>query len=189
MTDTTSQQVSEHTTAIIGVGNIGGAVARHLVRGGNAVVLASNDVSNAQAKAAELGPLARGVSVEEAIAAADTVVLALWLDAIKGVIPQHEQLLQGKVVVDPTNPIAFDEKGQSMRTLPDGQSAGSIVAALLPLGAHYVNAFGTLRNRRSCREARSCEPRRAALFYATDCRRHRSHRHRTSGSLQRASIR
>jgi phosphoglycerate dehydrogenase-like enzyme len=31
------------TTAIIGVGNIGGAVARHLVAGGESVVLAATD--------------------------------------------------------------------------------------------------------------------------------------------------
>lgn len=30
------------------------------------------------------------------------------------------------------------------RTLPDGQSSGSIVASLLPTDAHYVKAFGTL---------------------------------------------
>ena len=163
MTDTTSQ----NTTAIIGVGNIGGAVARHLVRGGESVVLASNDPSNAQARAAELGSLARAASVEEAIAGADTVVLALWLDAIKGLIPQHTKLLEGKVVVDPTNPIGFDEKGQPMRTLPVEQSSGSIVAALLPPSAHYVKAFGTLAADALSASAFR-EPRRAALFYATD---------------------
>jgi len=31
-----------------------------------------------------------------------------------------------------------------IRTLPDDQSAGSVVAALLPAGAHYVKALGTL---------------------------------------------
>ena len=31
-----------------------------------------------------------------------------------------------------------------MRTLPDDQSAGSIVASLLPASARYVKAFGTL---------------------------------------------
>ncbi len=34
--------------------------------------------------------------------------------------------------------------GQMTRTLPERQSAGSVVAALLPAGAHYVKAFGTL---------------------------------------------
>ena len=36
------------TTAIIGVGNIGRALARHLVRGGEPVVLAAKDEVNAQ---------------------------------------------------------------------------------------------------------------------------------------------
>jgi Trk K+ transport system NAD-binding subunit len=37
------------TTAIIGVGNIGKSVARHLVDGGERVVLAARDESNATA--------------------------------------------------------------------------------------------------------------------------------------------
>ena len=41
-------------TAIVGVGNIGGAVARHLVGGGEAVVLAAKDASKAEALADEL---------------------------------------------------------------------------------------------------------------------------------------
>lgn len=46
------------TTAIVGVGNIGSALARHLVAGGEPVVLAAKDEARAQALADELGPLA-----------------------------------------------------------------------------------------------------------------------------------
>jgi len=155
------------TTAIVGIGNIGGAVARHLVAGGESVVLAAKDEPNAEALAGELGPLARAASVEDAIADGDAVVLALWLDTIKELIPQHARLLEGKVVIDPTNPIGFDESGQPIRTLPEGQSAGSVVAALLPAGAHYVKAFGTLGADALAAGAHR-EPRRAVLFYATD---------------------
>jgi len=155
------------TTAIIGVGNIGSGVARHLVAGGESVVLAAKDEPNAEALAGELGPLARAASVENAIDDGDAVVLALWLDTIKELIPQHARLLEGKVVIDPTNPIGFDESGQPIRTLPEGQSAGSVVAALLPAGAHYVKAFGTLSADALAAGAHR-EPRRAVLFYATD---------------------
>jgi predicted dinucleotide-binding enzyme len=120
------------TTAIIGVGKIGAAVARHLVAGGEPVVLAAREESNAEALAGELGPLARAASVEEAIAEGDAIVLAVWLDTIRELIPQHARLLVGKVVVDPSNPIGFDESGSPFRTLPEGQSAGSVVASLLP---------------------------------------------------------
>src|SRR5258708_1830661 len=132
------------STAIIGTGNLGGTVARHLVAGGESVVIAAKDESKAKALADELGSNARAASVEDAIAAADTVVLALWLDDLREVIPQQAHLLEGKVVVDPSNPIGFDANGQIIRTLPDGQSAGSIVSTLLPAAAHYVKAFGTL---------------------------------------------
>jgi 8-hydroxy-5-deazaflavin:NADPH oxidoreductase len=155
------------TTAIIGIGNIGGAVARHLVAGGESVVLAATDQSHVEALAGQLGPLARAASVADAIVGGDAVVFAVWLDTMRELIPQHARLLEGKVVVDPSNPIGFDESGQPFRTLPEGQSAGSVVAALLPAGAHYVKAFGTLGADALAAGAHR-QPRRAVLFYATD---------------------
>jgi 8-hydroxy-5-deazaflavin:NADPH oxidoreductase len=156
------------TTAIIGVGNLGSAVARDLVAGDEPVVLAAQDEAHAMELARELGPRATASPrVEEAIAGADVVVLALWLDQIKALLPERAHLLEHKVVVDPSNPIGFDENGQMVRTLADDQSAGSIVADLLPATAHYVKAFGTLAADSLASNANR-EPRRVALFYATD---------------------
>jgi predicted dinucleotide-binding enzyme len=155
------------TTAIIGIGNIGGRLAQRLVRGGEPVVLAAEHEAKAAALAQELGELARAGSVEEAIAAADAVVFAVWLDTIKELTAKDADLLEGKVVVDPSNPIGVDENGEVKRTLPEDQSAGSVVAGRLPTGAHYVKAFGTL-GADSLENAANREPRRAVLFYATD---------------------
>src|SRR5438876_4294178 len=154
-------------TAIIGTGNIGGTLARHLVHGGEPVLLAAKDEANAAALAQELGELARATSVEEAITDADAVVFSVWLDTIKELAAKDADLLECKLVVDPSNPIGVDENGQMTRTLPDDQSAGSVVAAMLPTGAHYVKAFGTL-GADSLASAANREPRRAVLFYAAD---------------------
>jgi len=154
------------TTAIIGVGNLGGTVARHLVGGGESVVLAAKDEAHAKALADELGPNASAASVADAIAGADVVVLATWLDQTKGLVPTQAPVLENKVVVDPSNPIGFDENGQMIRTLPEGQSSGSVVAGLLPASAHYVKAFGTLGADQLATGAHS-DPE-TVLFYATD---------------------
>jgi 8-hydroxy-5-deazaflavin:NADPH oxidoreductase len=108
----------------------------------------------------------RPASVEDAISAADAVLFAVWLDVMTELIPAYAGLLAGKVVIDPSNPIGFDAAGQMTRTLPDGKSSGSVVAALLPAGAHYVKAFGTLGA-----DALAASANRdplAVLFYATD---------------------
>jgi len=154
------------TTAIIGVGNIGKTVARHLVDGGERVVLAAHDESNATALAKELGGLASATSVENAITDTDVVVFAVWLDTLKELIAQHADRLKGKVVVDPSNPVAQDADGGFVRTLPDGQSSGSVVAGLLPAEAHFVKAFGTLGAQSLASQANQTP--RAVLFYATD---------------------
>ena len=155
------------TTAIIGVGNVGGALARHLVGGGEPVILAAREESSATALAGELGPLASAGTVKEAIEAADVVVFAVWFDALKQLIAEYADLLDGKVVTDPSNPIGFTADGALIRTLPEGQSQGSLVAAMLPAGARYVKAFGTLGADALASNANRT-PRRAVLFYATD---------------------
>jgi predicted dinucleotide-binding enzyme len=155
------------TTAIIGVGNIGGALARHLVRGGEQVMLAAREEPNAAALAGELGPKASAATVKDAIQAANVVVFALWFDPLQQVITEYGDLLDGKVVADPSNPIGFTADGTPFRTLPEGQSQGSLVAAMLPAGAHYVKAFGTL-GADSLANGANRAPRRAVLFYATD---------------------
>ena len=154
------------TNAIIGVGKLGKSVARDLVDGGERVVLATRDESKPTALASELGELASAASVEKAITDADVVVFAVWLDTLKGLIAEHKDLLRGKVVVDPSIPVALDSDGGFVRTLPDGQSSGSVVAGLLPAEAHFVNAFGTLGAESLASEANRTP--RAVLFYATD---------------------
>ena len=153
-------------TAIIGVGNLGSTVARHLVAGDERVVLAAADETHAKGLADELGPNASAASVEDAIAGADVVVLATWLDQTRELVPGRASLLEGKVVIDPSNPIGFDESGQMIRTLPEGQSSGSVVAGLLPASAHYVKAFGSL-GAGDLAAGANHEPR-TVLFYATD---------------------
>jgi predicted dinucleotide-binding enzyme len=154
------------TTSIIGVGSLGGTVARHLVAGGEPVVLAALDQAHAQALADELGSNASAASVEDAIVGSDTVVLATWLAQSREYVPALTRLLENKVVVDPSNPIGF-ENGQMIRTLPEGESSGSVVASMLPVSAHYVKAFGTLGAVEQLANGANRDPR-VVLFYATD---------------------
>jgi len=127
--------------------------------------VAAADESHAKALADELGPNASAASVEDAIAGADVVVLATWLDQTRELVSSQTRLLENKIVVDPSNPIGF-ENGQMIRTLPKGESSGSVVAGLLPESAHYVKAFGTLGADQLATGANR-EPR-IVLFYATD---------------------
>ena len=155
------------TTAIIGVGLLGTAAARNLVQGGERVILANRDKSKADKLAAELGDLANSAEVADAITQSDVVVLALYLDVMKFFVPEFAETLVGKIVVDPSNPVGSDGKGGITRTLPVDQSTGQIVASLLPRGARFVKAFGTLSAESFASAARRT-PERAVLFYATD---------------------
>ena len=154
--------------AIIGIGNIGGTVARQLAGGGESVVLSAGDPDAAKKLATEIGGKAEAArNNRDAVGRASTVVLALWLDAMKVVIPEIADLLPGKLVVDTSNPIMVGANGSISRTLPEGQSSGQVVSGLLPKGTPYAKAFGTLSAQLLASGAhRTPDP--AVLFYATD---------------------
>lgn len=155
------------STAIIGVGNIGKAVATHLTDGGEPVVLAAGTPGEAEQLARDLGPSASAAGVADAIDQADAVIFAVWFNVLEDLVRQNATHLSGKVVIDPSNPVAMDAEGQFSRTLPDGVSAASVIAGLLPPGAHYVKAFGTVAAEKLASSANR-SPDRAVLFYATD---------------------
>jgi predicted dinucleotide-binding enzyme len=153
--------------AIIGLGNIGSAVAKNLTAGGQKVIVADKTAAKADKLAGELGASAESLPVADAIDKADVVILAIYFDAIRQFIADYRDALVGKIVVDPSNPIAPDGKGGFKKTIPAEQSSGQIIAALLPNGAKLVKAFGTL-SAQSLASSANRSPERAALFYATD---------------------
>ena len=153
-------------TAIIGTGGLGSQVARNLVAGGETIIIGARHLDAATSFAASLGTLASATTVENAIASCDAVIPALWFDVLKELIQQNSAALAGKTVVDPSNPIRPDGKGGFVRSLPDGQSGGAIVASLLPPGAHFVKAFCNVAA--EVLEQASRRDPRTVLFYATD---------------------
>lgn len=95
------------TTAIIGLGNMGKGLARRLA-GKTDLILASHDGAAVEAFAAGLGGV-KAASVEEAIAAADIVVIAV---PYAGVLElAASPALKGKVVVDISNPVNAEFNG------------------------------------------------------------------------------
>ncbi len=154
-------------TAIIGVGQIGATLARNLVTGGESVILANQSPEKAIKLAKELGGKASAMPIAEAIAKADVIIFAVYFDVIKELVAQYRGALSGKVVIDPSNPIAPDGKGGFKKTIAVDQSSGQLLAALLPGDAELVKAFGTL-GAASLGSAAKRLPEPAVLFYATN---------------------
>lgn len=154
------------TVTIVGVGNIGSRLARDVVKGGQQVVIANRTLDKAQALADELGPLATAASIEDGIQQSDVVVLAVMLPALQDLVKEYSAQLDGKVVVDPSNPLRPDGKGGMEKSLAPGESSGELIRGLLPAGARFVKAFGTL-SAPSLESAAHQDPAQV-LFYATD---------------------
>jgi 8-hydroxy-5-deazaflavin:NADPH oxidoreductase len=111
------------TTAIIGTGGIGSAIARQLASGGETLRLSSADHASARTLAAKIGRAAVvAVDNRDALQGADAVVLALRFGVLKGVIAEIADPLTGKLVVVPSNPVGIDAQGNVSRLLPEVSS-------------------------------------------------------------------
>jgi 8-hydroxy-5-deazaflavin:NADPH oxidoreductase len=156
------------TTAIIGTGGLGSAIARELAAGGGTLRLASADHESAQTLAAKIGPAATAVADNhDALQGADAVILALRFTVLQGVIAEIADRLSDKLVVVPSNPVTADAQGRISRVLPGGQVSGPTVAGWLPTGTRLVMAFGSLPAN-LLESSSNQSPQRAVLFYATD---------------------
>jgi predicted dinucleotide-binding enzyme len=159
--------IPDSTVAIIGTGNIGSRLAANFAAGGQNFLLAGRDQETAQKLASSLDGHAEAVSVDEAVERADVLVLAVWFDVFKQFIAEYGERLAGKVIVDPSNPVAPDGNGGFQKVIGEQESSGQILAGLLPTGARMVKALGTLSANTLSAAARR-EPDRAVQFYAAD---------------------
>jgi predicted dinucleotide-binding enzyme len=137
------------TTAVIGTGGIGSVIARELASGGETLRISSADNESARMLAAQIGRAAvAAAGNRDALRGADAVVLALRFAVLKGVIDEIADMLTGKLVVVPSNPLGIDAQGNVSRSCRKGNPLGEVVAGWLPAGARLAMAFGTLPARR-----------------------------------------
>jgi predicted dinucleotide-binding enzyme len=155
------------TVAVIGLGNIGTVVATNLVKGNRSVIIADRTLEKANKFAQKLGSQAKAASIVDAIKEAEIIVLTVWFNTIKDFFTTYATELAGKIIVDPSNPIAPDEKGGFVKIIGKDESAGEILSSLLPKGAKLAKALGTL-GAASLEKAAFQQTEKAVEFYATD---------------------
>ncbi|RJK96960.1 NADPH-dependent F420 reductase [Vallicoccus soli] len=123
-----------------GTGAQGRGLARRLALAGVRVVLGSRDPARARAAAEGLGvPGVVGDGNDGCAQRADLVVVAVPWEGHAEVLSALAPQLQGKIVVDCVNPIAFDARGAYALEVAEG-SACQQAAALLPRST-VVGAF------------------------------------------------
>jgi predicted dinucleotide-binding enzyme len=128
------------TISIIGSGGMATAIGGRTAKAGHTVEVVSRDAAKARALADQL---AAGTitGTYGAAPAGDIVILAVPYTSAAAVVAEYGDKLDGKVIVDITNPISTDLTGL---VTPAGSSGAQEIAKVAPAGAHVVKAFYTL---------------------------------------------
>jgi predicted dinucleotide-binding enzyme len=132
---------TKHQIAILGAGNVGGALGRVWAGQGHDVVFGVSDPKSPKVTAAlsALQGKARAASNAEAAGPAGVVVLSVPWPAAQEAL-RAAGSLAGKILIDCTNPLAANLQGLSVGLTT---SAAEQVAGWAP-GAKVVKAFNTL---------------------------------------------
>jgi predicted dinucleotide-binding enzyme len=128
------------TISIIGTGGMATAVAGRIAKAGHTVEVVSRDPAKARALANQLAAGATTGTFGVA-PAGDIVILAVPYGSAAAVVTEFGDALDGKVIIDITNPVSPDLTGL---VTPHGSSGAQEIAKAAPAGAHVVKAFNTL---------------------------------------------
>ncbi|MFT4505655.1 NADPH-dependent F420 reductase [Caballeronia sp. 15711] len=128
------------TISIIGTGGMATAVAGRIAKAGHTVEVLSRDPAKARALADKLSAGAT-MGTYAAAPAGDIVILAVPYGSAAAVVTEFGDALDGKVIIDITNPVSPDLSGL---VTPHGSSGAQEIAKSLPATAHVVKAFNTV---------------------------------------------
>jgi predicted dinucleotide-binding enzyme len=130
------------TIAIIGTGQVAGALGPEFAAQGHTIVYGSRDSTrdDVTALVARTGDSASAISPAEAAAAASIVVLAVPGELVE-TITRSLGNLDRKIIIDPTNPLRRNDDG--LFEMAVETSNGEIIQAAAP-GAYVVKAFNAL---------------------------------------------
>jgi predicted dinucleotide-binding enzyme len=131
------------TVSIIGVGTMAVAIAGRVAKAGHIVEVVTRDPSKARALADQLAAGAT-TGTYGAMPAGDIVILAVPYSSAAAVVTDFGEALDGKVIIDITNPVAPDLSGL---VTPHGSSGAQETAKGLPVGAQVVKTFNTIFGR------------------------------------------
>ncbi|MDR3474139.1 MAG: NAD(P)-binding domain-containing protein [Devosia sp.] len=128
------------TISIIGSGGMAAAIGGRTAKAGYTVEVVSRDPAKARALADKLAAGAT-TGTYGAAPAGDIVILAVPYSSAATAVADFGEALDGKVIIDITNPVA---PGLSGLVTPHGSSGAQEIAKVAPASAHVVKAFNTL---------------------------------------------
>ncbi len=128
--------------AIIGAGNVGGALGRSWAKAGHSIFFGVRDPGGTMTKAPfAVGSAGTACLVPDAVRQAEVIVLATPYEAVPDVIRTMGDV-HGKIIIDCTNPLFLNAEGSLSLSVGSSTSGAEEIERLVK-GARVAKAFNT----------------------------------------------
>ena len=153
------------TTAIIGTGGLGSAIAPQLASGGETLRLSSADNKSARTLAAEIGPAAvAAVDDHDVLQGADAVVLALRFAVLKGVIDEVASSMKNNYPgLDWAKIVPYNLERMASHGERRAAEMEEVADTLRELGVEPLMTTATVKRQREMGQIGTQQPVRAVL--------------------------
>ena len=133
---------------IIGSGDVAQSLGAGLVKAGHTVMIGTRDTNKKELSSWHKKGDKKHLlgSTTEAAAYGEMIFLAIAWHATEDVLAQVRPELAGKVVIDVTNPLVFNEDEAPSLSVGHTMSAGEIVQASLP-DSHVIKTLNTINHK------------------------------------------
>lgn len=126
---------------IVGSGRVGSALGGAWVKAGHDVMFSSLNLEQDKKLAASLGPNASAGTPREAAAFGTVLLIAVPYSAMPSISKDLGDLIKGKIIIDPSNPIVARDGDVAIAAREKGAGVASM--EYLP-GARIVRAFNAV---------------------------------------------
>lgn len=128
---------------IVGAGAVGSAIGKLWAKAGHEVLFSSRHPETLGDQVSQAGAGAQAGTVAEAAEFGDLLLLSVNYWTLDQALQAVDTKLDGKILIDATNPLQWTEAGGTERVIPQEVTAGRVMAQRLPK-ARIVKALTTV---------------------------------------------
>ncbi|WP_298648910.1 NAD(P)-binding domain-containing protein [uncultured Proteiniphilum sp.] len=132
---------SKPKAGIIGIGRIGQALAGNFIKSGRSFNATDINTELLNELSGQWGETGKAGDLPTTIRDSDILILSIWFEGIREFLKEHAGKLNGKIIIDPSNPIMINGTGTFKKLIAENESSGEVHKTFMPEGTKIAKVL------------------------------------------------